>query len=165
MTRSRVRHYFGWSSAIARPVWPTLLRRRMLTDRNGVQPCPSGRPASSDGTKWIVVAHKSAFPGSEPLPIRVAGYDLLLVRSGGEFRAIQRLCPHDFADLIHGEVHDGSIRCPRHAACFSLTDGSVSGEWIIGKLKTYPARTNGDEICLNVEEIQIRPPIQRRWSS
>jgi nitrite reductase/ring-hydroxylating ferredoxin subunit len=48
---------------------------------------------------------------------------ILLCREGEHLFALEDLCPHAYQSLAGGEVRDGVIRCPRHGACFNLSNG------------------------------------------
>lgn len=48
---------------------------------------------------------------------------ILLCREGEQLFALEDLCPHAYQSLAGGEVRDGKIRCPRHGACFNLSNG------------------------------------------
>jgi cytochrome P450/nitrite reductase/ring-hydroxylating ferredoxin subunit len=62
------------------------------------------------------------------LRVDAEGRPLLVSRIGGRFSAIEAICSHAGGRLEDGEVEDGSIVCPIHAAVFSLTTGKVLPE-------------------------------------
>lgn len=59
------------------------------------------------------VAKDSLADGTKILG-HVGDYDVLLVRCGDEFFAIEPYCTHYHGPLVEGLVTDGSIRCPWH---------------------------------------------------
>lgn len=57
-----------------------------------------------------------------PIPAPRIG-EIVLVRQGGKFFAIQEKCPHADASLAEGFLEEGHIVCPLHFAEFDLVDG------------------------------------------
>lgn len=56
------------------------------------------------------------------------GVPVVLVRSGGQVRALMARCSHQGGPLHEGRVDDGCITCPWHQSRFRLSDGeAVSG--------------------------------------
>lgn len=55
----------------------------------------------------------------------VADVRILLVRQGGQVRALASRCTHRGGPLHEGELGDGTITCPWHQSTFALSDGSV----------------------------------------
>jgi phenylpropionate dioxygenase-like ring-hydroxylating dioxygenase large terminal subunit len=62
---------------------------------------------------WTAVL-PSAQLRNAPLPLRLAGTDLVLFRAGGTVRALLDRCPHRGARLSLGTVGNGCIQCPFH---------------------------------------------------
>ncbi len=65
--------------------------------------------------------------------------------SGGEYHAIDDLCPHMGASLGAGEVFDGAVACPWHAWRFSV----CNGKWLDNpklSVDCFEVRVVGDEI-------------------
>jgi NADPH-dependent 2,4-dienoyl-CoA reductase/sulfur reductase-like enzyme/nitrite reductase/ring-hydroxylating ferredoxin subunit len=53
------------------------------------------------------------------------GEQILLARAGGEIFAIGASCTHYHGPLAEGLLHDQSVRCPWHHACFDLRNGEA----------------------------------------
>ncbi|WP_337182473.1 Rieske (2Fe-2S) protein [Shinella sp.] len=53
--------------------------------------------------------------------------DIVLVRQGAGYFALQDKCPHADASLSEGFVEDGRVVCPLHFAEFDLLSGAVHG--------------------------------------
>ncbi len=53
------------------------------------------------------------------------GVQVAVIRSEGEFHAIEDVCTHDGGVLTGGKVCGMSIECPRHGARFDLRTGAV----------------------------------------
>lgn len=83
------------------------------------------RGAPAEGT---AVCRLDAIPEPGTLGVSLAGYPVLLARSGALLRAFVNACPHQFLPLDHkGEriiSADGTLlRCTSHGAAFRLADG------------------------------------------
>lgn len=74
----------------------------------------------------------------------VEGVPLLLIQANGQRHLIRNQCPHRQADLRHGDIQNGSIRCNQHGWRFDL----VTGECLLpgkgaGCLVRYPLVMEG----------------------
>ena len=77
--------------------------------------------------------------------------------SDGKYYAIDDHCPHMGASLAGGEIIRGSVVCPWHAWCFSITDGT----WVNNpklKVDCFELRIQGDEI-------QVKVPPRRTYAT
>lgn len=73
------------------------------------------------------VARVADLPGDGPHPVSVQGHDLVLLRTGGQLRAFDGLCPHQGALLGEGELHDGALVCRNHRWRFDSRTGARIG--------------------------------------
>jgi nitrite reductase/ring-hydroxylating ferredoxin subunit/uncharacterized membrane protein len=55
----------------------------------------------------------------------VEGVHLLLVRDGGQVRALAARCTHRGGPLDEGEISEGCVTCPWHGSRFDLASGDV----------------------------------------
>lgn len=83
------------------------------------------RGAPGEGT---ALCRLEAIPQPGTLGVSVAGFPVLLARSGDLLRAYVNACPHQFLPLDHRGDRiisaDGTVlRCTNHAAGFRLEDG------------------------------------------
>lgn len=93
----------------------------------------------------------------EPFFGRVGDDAVFLLKSGDDVRAFGAKCTHYGAPLEDGLVHDGTIRCPWHHACFALADGTVRGGPAFDPLPRYETvRRDGRVI---VGEAPVRDPL------
>ena len=104
-------------------------------------------------TEFQTVCHLGDIPENEGRSFAVGGRLVAVFRTGGEYTAINDLCPHMGASLAGGYVEDGAVQCPWHAWRFSVKDGT----WLDNprsKLKTdcYEVRVVGDEIQVRIPE-------------
>ncbi len=84
-----------------------------------------------------------AFPVGERL---VAVFNL----GGGNYQAINDLCPHMGASLADGAVEEGIVTCPWHAWRFRTSDGTWCDNPRIGT-DAFEVRVVDDEIQVCVE--------------
>jgi nitrite reductase/ring-hydroxylating ferredoxin subunit len=75
---------------------------------------------TSSGPDLTAGTAKDAFENRVGILGHVGQDSVLLIRSDGEFFAIEPTWPHYQGPLIEGLVTDGTIRCPWHHACFDL---------------------------------------------
>jgi apoptosis-inducing factor 3 len=79
---------------------------------------------------------------------------VVVVRVGGELRAVQGSCPHIGGDLADGSLDEGRITCPLHAATYDLATGAVLAdpfgvsppEGAVEPLPVYPVRVTDGEV-------------------
>jgi len=67
----------------------------------------------------------AALDDGAPMLGQVDGEDVLLVRAGGALFAVGAHCTHYHGPLAEGIVTAGTVRCPWHHACFSLSTGEA----------------------------------------
>jgi len=85
----------------------------------------------------ISEGHGATFPVGDRL--------VAVFLSGGEYRAIDDLCPHMGASLGAGEVYDGVVSCPWHAWRFNVCSGKWTDNPKLG-IDCFEVRVVGDEI-------------------
>lgn len=100
---------------------------------------------------WIYVARADelAKPG-DWLSAEIAGEALMLVRGeDGEIRAMSRVCPHRFTDVLAEAEHDhgncNGFVCPYHAWAFNL-QGRMTGAPLMQRSKLFERER--DSYCL-----------------
>jgi len=67
--------------------------------------------------------------------------DVLVANVGGEFYAVEGVCPHMSGYLASGRLEGADVVCPVHGARYDLKTGKVSKDlpWLMKKLsKTQP---------------------------
>lgn len=85
--------------------------------------------------------------------VRIADKAILLVRSDGQYFAVENRCTHDNEALLGGTVRKCTIMCPFHGARFRLKDGRSFGPPAFEAIATYPVRIEGDELHVCPEPI------------
>ena len=76
-----------------------------------------------------------------------------IFHAGGQYFAIDDLCPHMGASLGSGHLQDGVVTCPWHAWRFKICDGT----WVDNpklKVDSHEIRLQGEDIqvCLKARE-------------
>lgn len=104
--------------------------------------------------RWIAVGEAESLKLRTTNRLRVEGVDLLLIWHAEKFRACERACPHELADLALGRIAGGRIHCPHHMASFDLTNGKVSPGWSCGGLLLYPVRVEDGQVWIFVPKGQ-----------
>jgi 3-phenylpropionate/trans-cinnamate dioxygenase ferredoxin subunit len=75
--------------------------------------------------KWIDAGPTADLHDGEAISIPVGRRMIAVLRSGGEYFAIEDLCTHDGAELTGGDIEGTEIICPRHGARFCLRTGQA----------------------------------------
>lgn len=75
--------------------------------------------------EWTAVLPASELREGEPRRVEVGGVPIMVVRDGGELRALADRCSHRGGPLSDGEISGGCVTCPWHGSVFRLADGSV----------------------------------------
>ena len=84
-----------------------------------------------------------AIPADEITPetaavVEVAGVELAIVNTGGQFYALQNECTHANFPIGEGDlVGEGVIECPGHASQFNVVTGEVLQAPATEPLETY----------------------------
>jgi nitrite reductase (NADH) small subunit/3-phenylpropionate/trans-cinnamate dioxygenase ferredoxin subunit len=89
----------------------------------------------------------------EGTTVAVDGKLIAIFRCGGEFFAIDDVCPHMGASLSGGYLEDGIVTCPWHAWRFRLADGAWADNPRI-KIGCYPVRVIEDNVQIQVPEAE-----------
>lgn len=97
----------------------------------------------------IVVGKAADVPQGGVIVVAVNNKDVAVFNVGGEFFAIDDLCPHMGASLSGGHVEDGCVTCPWHYWRFRLSDGAWADSPRV-KTGSYPVHVVGDELQLEV---------------
>lgn len=86
----------------------------------------------------------------------VGDHDVLLVRFGDEFFAIEPYCTHYHGPLVEGLVTDGSIRCPWHHACFDLRTGEATRAPAFDPLTIWNVESRDDRVFVRDKQDQAK---------
>lgn len=75
--------------------------------------------------EWVDVGAEQDVPEGGHTVSRAGEVEVLLVRSGGQLRALANRCTHAGWPLAPGKFEEGCVTCPQHGSVFRLEDGSV----------------------------------------
>jgi nitrite reductase/ring-hydroxylating ferredoxin subunit len=97
--------------------------------------------------EFQTIAKVGEIPDGEGRAFPVDGTIVAVFNLGGEYTAINDVCPHMGASLAGGYVEGTSVTCPWHAWRFSVKDGT----WLDNPRSKianacYPVRVVGEEI-------------------
>lgn len=82
--------------------------------------------------------------------VTVNGRLVAVFNRGGEYFAIDDLCPHQGASLGAGYLdEEGAVSCPWHAWRFCVTDGKWCDNPRLG-VDTFEVRINGEDVEVRV---------------
>ena len=95
-------------------------------------------------------------PEGEGKAVQVGNKTIALFCTGGQYHAIDDVCPHMGASLSSGYLEDGIVTCPWHAWRFRVTDGAWADNPRL-KIGCYPVRVEGDEI-----QVHVPPPAENK---
>jgi 3-phenylpropionate/trans-cinnamate dioxygenase ferredoxin subunit len=84
------------------------------------------------------------------IPVEIAGTELAIVHSAGQFYAIADECSHAAIPLSEGDVGDGEIECYLHGSRFDLRTGEPIGLPATEPVAIYRCRVEGDEVLVDV---------------
>ena len=86
--------------------------------------------AADEGLRnyWYPVKWSTEITDKEPVPVRLCGLNLMLMREGnGTVRALHNRCPHRGVKLSEGiQEFPDTISCPYHGWTFRLSDGELA---------------------------------------
>jgi len=101
-------------------------------------------------TGGAIVCALDAVPDPGTLCLTVAGFPIIVARSGGRLRAYVNACPHQYLPLDHKGDRiisaDGTVlRCTNHQAGYRLDDGEgVEGLGIGCSLDPIPVEVDAE---------------------
>lgn len=99
------------------------------------------------------VAQIGGIPEGRGITVTVNGRLVAVFNVGGEYRAMDDLCPHMGASLGAGDVYEGAVICPWHAWRFDTCNGTWCDNPKL-KVDVFETRVVGDEIqvCVPTKE-------------
>ena len=101
-------------------------------------------------SNYVTVAEVGSIPAGQGRTFTVGERLVAVFNHGGEYFAIDDLCPHMGASLGAGEVDgEGIVTCPWHAWRFRVCDGTWADNPTL-KVDAYEVRVDGRNIQVRV---------------
>ncbi len=91
-------------------------------------------------TQYNRAMHADELAENSSRCMEIAGINVLLCRSGGEFFAVLNQCTHQDAPLQGGRIRNRMVSCPLHGMRYELSTGKPVGQLTHVPLPTYPVR-------------------------
>jgi nitrite reductase/ring-hydroxylating ferredoxin subunit len=100
---------------------------------------------------WVRVAAKADVEEGKVLGVKAGGKEIAIYHlPGGEFRATENICTHEYALLSEGWLENGCIECPLHAAQFDVRTGKALSTPADEDLKVFEVKAEGDDLMVKV---------------
>jgi 3-phenylpropionate/trans-cinnamate dioxygenase ferredoxin subunit len=77
---------------------------------------------------------------------------VLVVNTGGEFRAMQGICTHEYFELDKGFLTGGSITCALHLSRFDLATGEPLDPPAELPLAMYPVMVESGRVLIEIPD-------------
>lgn len=103
----------------------------------------------SELASWVHVADVADIAEGEMLGVTAGGNKIALYHlEGGEIRATDNVCTHEFALLTDGWLEGCEVECPLHAGRFDVRSGKGLCEPIKRDLATYEVQVRDGAILV-----------------
>ena len=113
-------------------------------------------------TRWIDLLGADELAEGE---MRMAWVDggsspVLVVHLGGEFRAFQGTCSHQYFELDRGFLTAGTLTCALHLSRFDLVDGEPLDPPAEVPLAVYPVQVIAGRVTIEVPDgpLEVNEP-------
>jgi 3-phenylpropionate/trans-cinnamate dioxygenase ferredoxin subunit len=102
--------------------------------------------------EWVRVADVEDC-GSEGCVHKTVGgsEQIVLVRTGGEFFALEDRCSHEDYPLSDGEMENGQLECVYHGARFDVRTGKPTRLPAVRPVRTFPVEIRDGGVFVLVE--------------
>ena len=84
--------------------------------------------------------------------VQVDGTDILLINVGGDIRATQGVCSHEYFELDKGFLTGDTLTCALHLSRFDLFSGEALDPPAELPLQVYPVFVEDGQIVLELPE-------------
>ena len=108
----------------------------------------------------VQAAKTTDIPEGSMKGVIVAGKQVLIAHTGGQFYAMDAICSHMSGYLPVGKLHGNLVTCPIHEADFDITSGKVvknvstvirlASHKVAKDLQTFEVKVVGDDILIKM---------------
>ncbi len=112
---------------------------------------PSARRSADASAGYVLACAVDEVADETALAVTVAGEDLAIVRSAGQFFAIRDECSHAAIPLSDGDVGDCEIECYMHGSRFDLRTGQPLGLPATEPVPVYPVQIVDGQVLVDVD--------------
>jgi nitrite reductase/ring-hydroxylating ferredoxin subunit len=96
---------------------------------------------------WVKVAKAADVAEGQALGLRVGAREIAIYHlEGGEYRATDNICTHEYAQLSEGWLEGHVIECPLHAGQFDVRTGKGLCAPIDRDLDVFEVRVTGADV-------------------
>ena len=100
---------------------------------------------------WVRVAALGDVAENSAISVRVGDKDIALYHlPGGEFRATDNICTHEYAQLHEGWLENGEIECPLHAGKFDVRTGKATAAPSELAIDVFEVKVDGADLLLKL---------------
>jgi nitrite reductase/ring-hydroxylating ferredoxin subunit len=101
--------------------------------------------------EWVRVAAAADVAEGNVLGLRVGERDIAIYHlPGGEYRASDNICTHEYALLSDGWLEDGCIECPLHAGRFDVRSGKAMCAPVDRDLEMFEVKVEGADLLVKL---------------
>ncbi|MBX8633827.1 MAG: non-heme iron oxygenase ferredoxin subunit [Candidatus Thermoplasmatota archaeon] len=84
------------------------------------------------------------------MKVELDGNDIMIIRLGDNYHALDATCTHEDADLSRGILMGNAVVCPLHLSRFNLETGAVESPPATEPLKKYNVKIEDGYIYVEV---------------
>ena len=100
---------------------------------------------------WVRVAATSDVAEGQVIAVRVGEREIELYHlPGGDYRATDNICTHEYAQLSDGWLENGCIECPLHAAQFDCRTGKALSSPAEEDLQVFEIKVEGADLMVKI---------------
>ena len=103
--------------------------------------------------RWVRAASTEDVAEGKVISVRVGEHDIALYHlPGGEYRATDNVCTHEYATLSDGWLEDGVIECPLHAGRFDVRTGKALCDPVETDLAVFELKVEGTDLLVKLPQ-------------